>query len=339
MWETQWKGLLNDVISNGTQVDRAPKRSFKELISYKFTLDNPRDRLIPEKTRSMNIFQCVGQFLWITQGNFNLEAISYYQPLAGKLSSDGIRVIGAYGPRLFGVQHLNQMKHIAKILDEDGTRRRAVASIYLPQFDQHELKNEEVPCTLNLQYLIRDGKLNAITFMRSQDVFNILPYDVFVFTMLQEYLTAVLQAAHDIELGGYHHYSGSFHIYMDDMLKVNQVLSSASGSNNIMDVMPSKDIDLRLKDLNRFESVMRNTVSSHEERKVPVDFDFFFNMLNDYFDDHYWHQLALILVCYGAIKMKDEVAREKSLKMLDPIYQYFANLHLEKMKALSAKST
>lgn len=339
MWENNWKSLLNEIVNTGFQVDRSKKKSFKEMLSYKFTLENPRDRLISEKTRAVNIFQCVGQFLWITQGNFNLEAIRYYQPIAGKFSSDGIRVIGAYGPRLFGVQHLNQMKHITKILDEDTTRRRAVASIYLPQFDQHEIKNEEVPCTLNLQYLVRDGKLNAITFMRSQDVFKVLPYDVFVFTMLQEYLTAVLQAAHDIELGTYHHFSGSFHVYTDDMEDVHKVLSSTSNTNHVMEKMPSMDIDLRLKELNKFESIVRNMVSSHSERKVKLDFDFIFSMLNDYFKDNYWRQLALVLTCYGAIKMEDSSAIEKSLKMLDPIYQYFANLHIEKMKSFSQKTT
>ena len=45
-------------------------------------------------------------------------------------------------------------------MDNDNTKRKAVASIYLPQFDQHE-KNDEIPCTLNLQYLIRDEKMTV----------------------------------------------------------------------------------------------------------------------------------------------------------------------------------
>jgi len=330
LWDKQWKTVLNDVLTRGQSVKRTDnKRNIIELVSYQFHLDDPLDRLLYSEARGLNIFQCMGQFLWITQGNFNLEAIKYYQPISEKFSSDGVRVIGAYGPRLFGIEHLNQMNHVAHILAEDPSKRRAVASIYLPQFDQHELANEEVPCTLNLQYLVRDQKLQTVIYMRSQDAFKVLPYDVFIFTMLQEYLQNLLKPEHDITLGRYNHFAGSFHIYEDDIPKVQEVLGTNSSSDYKMDPMPSKDIKFRLRDLNKFESTVRTIISAKIEHGYTVDFNSFFKMLNE-LKDEYWIQLGLLLICYGAIKVKDSSNQGLACDKLNPEYKRFIDIYLKK---------
>ncbi len=331
MWDKQWKDVLNDVLTKGQPVKRKnSKRDIIEIVSYQFHLDDPRDRLLYSEARGLNIFQCIGQFLWITQGNFNLEAIKYYQPISEKFSSDGVRVIGAYGPRLFGIEHLNQMDHVVNTLAEDPSKRRAVVSIYLPQFDQHGLANEEVPCTLNLQYLVRDQKMQAVTYMRSQDAFKVLPYDVFIFTMLQEYLQNLLKPEHDLALGKYNHFSGSFHVYEEDIPKVKEVLASNSYSDYKMGPMPSKDIKFRLRDLNKFESAVRTMISAKLEHNFPVDFNSIFSMLNGLLKDEYWVQLGLLLICYGAIKVKDESNQRRAHDMLIPEYRRFVELYLKK---------
>lgn len=330
LWEKKWHNLLEEIIEQGNIVERKNnKRNFQEIISHKFTLDNPRDRLISDPNRSINIFQSVGHFLWITQGSFSLTQISYYQSIAENFSSDRFKMIGAYGPRLFGIHHLNQIEHVITTLTKEPSKRRAIASIYLPQFDQHE-RVDEVPCTLNLQYLIRNGRLNAVTYMRSQDAFKILPYDVFLFTMLQEYIATFLQAVYDLELGEYHHYSGSFHIYTNDIPQIKDVINNKPNDVMIMKKMPQKDIGLRLRDLNSFEIVLRNTVIAYEKEDKEVNFDFFFEKLQNDFKDEYWRQLGLILICYGTIKMKDLENFNKSLKLLEPIYQYYVQLYRKK---------
>lgn len=329
MFDEQWKNILKEVKEKGNTVTRDKKRDIKEIISYQFKIEDPRDRIIFNKNFELNIFQCVGQFLWITQGSFNAEAITYYVPISERFSSDGIRMIGAYGPRLFGIQHMNQIKHIIDILDEDTSRRRAVASIYLPQFDQHKV-SDEVPCTLNLQYLIREKNVHAVTYMRSQNAFRLLPYDVFLFTMLQEYISAVLTTAHDLSLGNYNHYSGSFHIYQDELPFIEKVLEDDSKYSYKMDPMPSRNIILKLHKLNKFESMVRTTIASHENRKNPVDFNFIFEVLNDWFDDKYWKQFALLLVCYGATILDNKENQDLAFKQLDPMYQYLANMYINK---------
>ena len=332
MWDDKWKKLLKDVSNNGSSVTRKNStRDIIEIISYKFEVDNPRDRLIFDKIRGLNIFQCIGQFLWITQGNFNLEAIKYYQPSSDKFSSDGVKMIGAYGPRLFGIQHLNQMSHVIDTLADDPGKRRAVASVYLPQFDQHGLANEEVPCTLNLQYVVRDDKLQAVTYMRSQDAFNVLPYDFFIFTMLQEYLLNELGREHpEFKLGRYNHYSGSFHVYQKDLYEIKQVIENESAEIITMKEMPSKDVKLRLRSLNKFESIVRTVTSSKVEYGLEFDFDSMLNMVNGLLKDEYWIQLGLILLSYSAIKTDNKENHRKVYGLLHQEYQHFVRLYIDK---------
>jgi thymidylate synthase len=60
-----------------------------------------------------------------------------------------------------------------------------------------------------MQFFIRDNRLHGLAYMRSNDAILGLPYDIFLFTMLQETMAATLV----VELGEYHHYAGSLHLY------------------------------------------------------------------------------------------------------------------------------
>lgn len=327
MWEDVWKDQLKAVSEYGYTVKK-DKRNFKEMIAHKFTTDDPRDRLIGDPTRNMNIFQCIGQFLWMTQGNFNVTDIEYYQSEARRFSSNGITMIGAYGLRLFGIHHLDQMNHLLEILDDDTTKRKAVASIYLPQFDHHN-KKDEVPCTLNLQYLIRGEKVNAVTYMRSQDAYKLLPYDLFMFTMLQEYVTAYLSSKHDVSLGTYNHFSGSFHTYEMHEADIYKVISNPTANSIPMEAMPIQDAEINLRKINRFEIALRKAVDFHSENNPP-DLNMYAEELENY-EYKYWRQIGTILLCYGAWKIKNPVKYEEFTNMLDPVYRQhverFLNTH------------
>ena len=326
----EWNQMLNDIMTNGNYVSRICKthtnqkdrnntkckkckKNFKEILSYNFKLENPRSRIIVTNPQAQNIFQLMGQFLWIYRGSFNTKEITYYARSSNIFSSDGTRMIGSYGPRLFGIQHMHQIKHVIDMLSKDRNKRRAVASIYLPQFDQHQLK-DEVPCTLNLQYLVRDNKLNAITYMRSQNAYRLFPIDMFLFTMLQEYVQATLQPNFEIELGTYYHFSGSCHVYEDDIESTNNILKNNRKSHT-MPVMPHDDIDLSLEKLNEIEVFLRTTV----QLSSNVDFNQFLEKV-DKLEDRYWKQIGLILIYHGAKRKNcvDECAC--ILKKIDKMY-------------------
>jgi len=332
LWDSKWRQILSDVINNGNEVIRKNSdRNIKEHISYTFEIEDPCDRLLYDETESLNIFQCIGHFLWITQGNFNLESIQYYVPWIETLSSDGYKLIGAYGPRLFGIEHLNQIEHILAVLDKDPSKRRAVASVYLPQFDQHGLVNEEVPCTLNLQYLIRDYKVQSVTYMRSQDALQVLPYDVFIFTMLQEYVKNRLKPKYEkFELGKYNHFSGSFHVYQKDLEKANKIISNKQTSTFKMPLMPHYNVKFRLQNMNKFESIVRTRAVAKIDHGANMDFESLFKMVNSFLKEDYWRQFGYILLCYSAIKTEDIKYQKMAYEQLDKEYQRLVDLYIKK---------
>jgi len=331
LWDKTWKALLKTILDEGHDVKRPNSdRNIREIIGHSFRLENPRRRLLCDDVRGINIFQCVGQFLWITQGTFNLESIKYYQPRTADQSSDGIKMIGAYGPRLFGIQHLGQIDHLLEVLQQDPTKRRAVASVYLPQFDQHKRKKEEVPCTLNLQYLIRDDRVQSVTYMRSQDAFKVMPYDVFLFTMIQEYVLNQLKPEYDsFVLGPYNHFSGSFHVYEKDIPHIEKVLENESECKEEMPPMPSKNAKLNLIALNRFESILRSMTSARRHG-INVDYKTIFKMLEDTQKDAYWRQMGLILIAYSAISTKNKDAFAEATKNMLPLYSELVSAYVKK---------
>jgi len=124
------------------------------------------------------------------------------------------------GPRIHG--NLNKL---VDQLKKDYSTRQAVLTI----FDSNKDLNvdvKDVPCTLNLQYFIRDNKLIARTNMRSNDVFLGLPYDLTQFIALQGAIAKAL----DIEMGQYVHVVGSLHIYDEHIPQAQWIKAYFNGS-------------------------------------------------------------------------------------------------------------
>lgn len=131
-------------------------------------------------------------------------------PAFSKIREEDGHLHGAYGPRLIW-----QTGEVIKKLQEDPDSRQAVAAIWDPVEDSMS-KAKDIPCTVDLQFSIRYGKLLLDTHMRSEDVWLGLPYDLLQFTMLQATVAAVL----GLRAGTYTHYVSSFHVYERDLIKL-----------------------------------------------------------------------------------------------------------------------
>jgi len=107
----------------------------------------------------------------------------------------------------------HQFPAIIKRLTKDPNTRQAVASVW-----DHEdcRKKGHVPCTVSMQFLLRDKKLEMCVFSRSSDVINLLPSDMAVFAGFQKKVAKAVKA----KLGFLVHMIGSAHIYMDDLFTV-----------------------------------------------------------------------------------------------------------------------
>ena len=165
-------------------------------------------------------------------GSDELDEIAYYDPRGRDFSDDGVHLSGAFGKRLFRYDgKLDQVELILAKLKDDESSRRTAGMILVPQ-DQVS-GSREYPCAIAVQYLLRDGRLDAITFMRSQSAAFVLPYDAFLFMSLH----CILSHRLGVEAGRHVHVSGSYHIYDDEVETVNAIIKDEIGTLDLAHVM------------------------------------------------------------------------------------------------------
>lgn len=200
-WEEWYKLLAEQSISADSR-DGAVCGEFLNAVTV---IENPKDNLVSSPIRNLSYKYAVGELLWYLSGSNKLSSISQYSKAWDKLSDDGETVNSAYGYRIFEKFGFDQWEHVKSLLMVDPNSRQAVIHIKEP----NPQKTKDLPCTVSLQYFIRDGKLYATTYMRSNDIWLGFPYDVFTFTCLQIKLAFEL----GVEVGTYTHVAGSLHLY------------------------------------------------------------------------------------------------------------------------------
>jgi len=117
---------------------------------------------------------------------------------------------------------IKQYKYILDLLKRDPLTRQATLNINNYHEDMHDYNSLDIPCTQNLQFILRDNKLDLLVTMRSQDVLWGVPYDISQFTFIQECFANILK----VEPGKYIHVVGSLHIYEKDIERFEKILES-----------------------------------------------------------------------------------------------------------------
>ena len=187
---------------------------------------------------------------------------------------------------MFDWDNVNQFAKARELLHTNPASRRAVIQL----FDHNDLveQQSDVPCTCNLQFMVRHGKLHLIVFMRSNDVYLGLPHDIFCFTMLQEIMARDL----GLELGTYKHMVGSLHIYVDDKQKVQGFLSEGwQPTKTLMPPMPLSNPWPSIKCVLTAERAIRTGLGED-----ALDLSLL---------DPYWADIVRLLQVFGASKKKD----------------------------------
>ena len=284
-----------------------------EDLGFSARIENPSDRLISIPERHWDIVYGLGEFIWYVTGSNSLDFINYYAPSYTRFSDDGETLYGAYGTRLF---KSTIYKYSANLLPESGIRSiirklrqdpdsRQALSVIWREDDMHLLKTKDLPCTVALQFFIRDNKLCMITTMRSNDVWLGATNDIFCFTMMQELIASEL----GIEMGFYQHNAGSMHMYENDILKItNNKEFFKEHSSYPMD--KTNNFYEQIRHLIRYEKVLR-------ESEKEVYYKAVFNKKENKSFSRQIRNLMLVLY-YGKIR-KTRKAEDK--KLFDNLYQ------------------
>lgn len=179
-----------------------------EICDAVFCVEDPTRNIVSNQIRKMPMRYAVGELAWYLSGSNRVQDISRFAKKWADISDDGETNNSAYGWRIFDKFGFNQWEYVKELLRKDPSSRQAVIHIK----DASNKPTKDVPCTVYLQFFIRDGKLNMSTHMRSNDIWMGVPYDMFSFCFLQMLLAMEL----GVEVGQYTHYAGSLHIYSRD---------------------------------------------------------------------------------------------------------------------------
>jgi thymidylate synthase len=234
-----------------------------ELSPCEVAIYDPQDRIVESEARALSLRYLVGELCWYFNGSTDLASIAHYSKFWEKASDDGRTLRSSYGYRLF--RQTDQLGYARDCLIEDAYSRKAVMVIY----DQSDMrKSRDNPCTLSLQFMIRNKRLNLIVTMRSNDVWLGFPYDVAFFTLLQEIMLVMLRSTYpSLVLGTYYHHVGSMHGYATDYEKILRVTEEPLTLTNPIPRLVSTDVCDWFNDLLTFEKSQRGIVLYKEESR------------------------------------------------------------------------
>jgi thymidylate synthase len=219
--------------------EAAPRgMKIKEKLGVQFRIRDPRNRLPYVPARNFSVSYFVAEALWYMSGSNSTEWIARYAPFWKDISDDGETANSAYGARIFKPHPriadgaVVQWDYVKSELQRDPDSRRAVIHIRTP--DDSIYATKDVPCTLALQFFIRNDALHLHVSMRSSDIILGIAYDVPAFTLMQEVLANEL----GIGLGEYVHTSNSLHCYERDFDVLSAIASSDSDDALSMEPLP-----------------------------------------------------------------------------------------------------
>ena len=231
--------LIREVMHNSTYESAPREQKVKEILGASFTIEDPRARIPYVFGRKFSISYMVAELIWYLSGDDQTSWISNYSGFWRNISDDGITANSAYGARLFRSHdkiaqgRFTQLNYVLEELRCDPDSRRAVMHLRVPD-DSIDAKLD-VPCTLALQFFIRDNKLHQVVVMRSSDLIFGIAYDIPAFTFFQEMIANEL----GVNLGSYTHMSNSLHIYERHFSMVESILSE---ENVVLSIKKQQEI-------------------------------------------------------------------------------------------------
>lgn len=199
----------------------------KELINRSILIQNPEYSVITNSGRKMSYDYLKKELDWYLSGDKDVSEIEKHASIWSKVKNENNEVNSNYGEMIF-YQDLenfdgNQYDWVVNQLRHDKDSRQALINFNQPK---HKKQNEkDFPCTVNLQYLIRDNKLIGITNMRSNDFIYGFGNDFPFFSYIQQKVLSDLKGNYqDLELGPNYHNVASLHIYERHFDMMNHII-------------------------------------------------------------------------------------------------------------------
>lgn len=173
------------------------------------------------KEREFNWKYWAGEMYWYLSKDKSPNKILHFSKFWSKITDINGEVNSNYGRILLG----DQFNWITSILDKDINSRQAVAFINSPEYQVEN--NRDFPCTMYLNFWVRENKLNMKVQMRSNDIWKGAQFDIPFFAFYHQLIYLYLRNINeDILLGTYYHSSDNTHIYEEHFEMSKKVINS-----------------------------------------------------------------------------------------------------------------
>jgi thymidylate synthase len=275
--------VLSSILQQGDEVNPRGMKTL-ELYPVTFTLLKPRSRCVTTAARRWNLPLAIGEFCWHVAGSNELDFIEYYAPRWREFAEDGATIRGScYGHRVFSTTNeVSQWERLLQLLRTDCHSRRAILHLSEPN-DALDISSKDIACASTIQFLIRGGAVHAVVNMRSNDAIWGLPYDIFLFTMLQELLACELK----LNLGTYTHSAASMHLYERHFELAAKLVATQEREGF---EMPPMKAHHELRRFLELEAQIRSGISLQDVTESLISLN------------NYWRDLLTVLDWFGRMK-------------------------------------
>ena len=195
-----------------------------ELRNITIELHDPRKCVVSVPFRNLSRKYAAGEFALFMAQNTKTTDYAFYAKKWLELDVDGT-VCSAYGERIFNPNRdklgVSRFDYALSQLLENPESKNAVIMMR-DASDNRPLYQKDKCCTLHIQFMIRNNKLDMTVAMRSSDYWFGLPYDIFWYSAVMQRMLFRYnnQTGKTVTLGVYRHECASLHIYEKQWPKV-----------------------------------------------------------------------------------------------------------------------
>lgn len=226
-----YAGICDVLMEHGDVV--SPKgRTTRELHPTTVLMEDPRRRLMSCYGRVLNLPFALAEAIQIITGQNDAQGLAFYNRSIIDIQGDGprgephwengvIRFNAGYGERLrryfvgdnasrFGPR-IDQLNHVIQTLKRDPDSRQASIVLSHPGDDNYTVQTNDRACNVYAHPMIREGKLDWMQIIRSNDAIWGIPYNMVQWSHVQEWVATSL----GVPMGTMFIVQDSFHVYED----------------------------------------------------------------------------------------------------------------------------
>lgn len=224
-----YAGICKVLMKEGTAISPRGKQT-KEIHPTTVLIQDPRKRLMSCFGRVLNLPFALAEVIQMITGQNDAQALSFYNSGIISIQGDGPRGTphwelgvtkfnAGYGERLRGYYvgtnssrqgaKIDQLDHVIQTLRLDPDSRQASIVISHPGDDNYTVQTNDRACNVYAHAMIRDGKLDWMQIIRSNDAVWGIPYNMVQWSHVQEWVARSL----DVPMGTMFIVQDSFHVY------------------------------------------------------------------------------------------------------------------------------